>query len=291
MLNNPSFLPQLLAIEPVAFKLFGWPVYWYGVIIGLAMLLAITLASREIKRKGFDEEFILDMVMWAIPIGFIGARLYYVIFEWDYYRQNLGEIIQIWQGGIAIYGGVIAGAITVYFFSKYHGIKPAFITDVVAPYLLLAQAIGRWGNFVNQEAHGTEVTGDFLTNGLHLPDFIVQGMYIDGAYFHPTFFYESVWNVICVIFLLTLRRREKTLRLGETTLLYIMLYALGRFFIEGLRTDSLYIGSLRVSQGLSVLLFVTAIALFAWLRMKKSQPYYSEFNGPFKKKIKRKQVE
>ena len=140
-----QFILQGLAntINPVAFHLFGWPVYWYGVIIGGAILLAITLASREMRRKGFNDDFVLDLMIWAIPIGFLGARLYYVIFEWPYYLAHPTEIFAIWQGGIAIYGGVIAGALTVYFYSKYRGFSPYFILDLAAPYLLLAQSIGR----------------------------------------------------------------------------------------------------------------------------------------------------
>ncbi|AMC01730.1 prolipoprotein diacylglyceryl transferase [Aerococcus viridans] len=272
---------NIAAIDPVAFDIFGWPIRWYGIFIGAAILLALTFASRDFRRKGWDEEFILDSAVWTILIGFIGARVYYVLFELDYYLQNPGEILQIWNGGIAIYGGVIAGGLTLYFYAKSKKMDPLFVTDTVAPYLLLAQAIGRWGNFVNQEAHGGEVTLEFLQDTLHLPQFIVDGMHIDGAYYHPTFLYESVWNILGVAVLLFVRSRNKTLRIGDTTLLYLIWYPFGRFFIEGLRTDSLWWGPFRVSQVLSAVLFIGALLIFAARRMNdKYYEYYSEHNGP-----------
>ncbi|MCZ0717486.1 prolipoprotein diacylglyceryl transferase [Aerococcus kribbianus] len=282
MLNFQSIFSHIAAIDPVAFRFFGWPIYWYGIIIGLAIFLGISLAGRELKKKGFDEDIILDMMVWAIPLGFLGARLYYVIFEWDYYQQNLGEILAIWNGGIAIYGGVIAGGLTAYFYAKRRQINPIFILDVAAPYLLLAQAMGRWGNFINQEAHGGPVSEDFLRNTLHLPNFIVEGMHIDGVFYQPTFLYESLWNFLGVAFLLVLRGRDKTLKLGETSLLYLLWYSFGRFFIEGLRTDSLYIGPLRVSQVLAGILVLLSLALIIYRRKQDHTPlpYYSEIEGP-----------
>lgn len=272
---------NIAAIDPVAFDIFGWPIRWYGIFIGAAILLALTFASRDFRRKGWDEEFILDAAVWTILIGFIGARAYYVLFELDYYLQNPGEILQIWNGGIAIYGGVIAGGLTLYFYAKSKKMAPLFVTDTVAPYLLLAQAIGRWGNFVNQEAHGGEVTFEFLQDTLHLPQFIVDGMHINGAYYHPTFLYESVWNILGVVVLLFVRSRNKTLRIGDTTLLYLIWYSFGRFFIEGLRTDSLWWGPFRVSQVLAAVLFIGALLIFAARRMNdKYYEYYSEHNGP-----------
>ncbi|OYQ67506.1 prolipoprotein diacylglyceryl transferase [Aerococcus sp. 1KP-2016] len=272
---------NIAAIDPVAFSIFGWPIRWYGIFIGAAILIALTLASRDFRRKGWDEEFILDAGMWSILIGFIGARIYYVLFELDYYLQNPGEILQIWNGGIAIYGGVIAGGLTLYLYSKSKKMDPLFVTDTVAPYLLLAQGIGRWGNFVNQEAHGGEVAESFLRDTLHLPNFIVEGMNIDGVYYQPTFLYESVWNFIGVAVILFLRSRKETLRIGETTLLYLIWYSFGRFFIEGLRTDSLMFGPFRVSQVLAGLLFIAGIFIFMSRRLNdKHYDYYSEHNGP-----------
>lgn len=252
--------------NPVAFNLFGIPVHWYGIIIAVAMVLAIELISREFKRKDFGDDIGYDAALWVIPIGFIGARIYYVLFEWEYYSQHLGEIIQIWNGGIAIYGGVIAGTLAMLLYAKRKKFPFFLLTDVATPYLLMAQGIGRWGNFVNQEAHGGPVSQDFLSNTLHLPQFIVDNMQIDGTYYHPTFLYESLWNFLGVVLLLLVRHKKQDLKLGETTFLYLIWYAFGRFFIEGLRTDSLYWGPIRVSQALSMVLFVAGIALIIWRR-------------------------
>lgn len=262
-------------IDRVAFSFGPFTVYWYGVIIGAAMLLGISLANREGKRRGLGEDTVTDMTMWAIPIGFLGARIYYVLFEWPYYAQNPLEIFAIWEGGIAVYGGLIAGGLTVYWYTKKKGIPVALVLDVLAPYVLLAQSIGRWGNFVNQEAHGGEVTRTFLEN-LYLPEFIINQMQINGVYYHPTFLYESLWSLLGFIVIITLRNRKGLLRQGEVALSYVIWYSVGRFFIEGMRTDSLWLGNfLRVSQGLSLLLFVGAIAIWVYRRRDyPSPPYY-----------------
>src|SRR5699024_981806 len=265
------------AIDPVAFSFGAFTVYWYGVIIAVAMSLAVTLGSREGKKRGFKEDTVLDMLFWAIPIGFIGARLYYVLFKWEYYIQNPLEIVAIWKGGIAIYGGLIAGSIAVYWYTKKKDIPLALILDVLAPYVLLAQSIGRWGNFMNQEAHGGAVTRAFLEN-LHLPEFIINQMQINGVYYHPMFLYESLWSLLGFIVLIILRNQKDLLKQGEVVLSYIIWYSAGRFFIEGMLTDSLWIGDfLRVSQGLSLLLFVGAIGI--WMYRRRNHPpkaYYLE---------------
>ncbi|MCI3028349.1 prolipoprotein diacylglyceryl transferase [Desemzia sp. C1] len=264
-------------IDRVAFSFGPFTVYWYGIIIGVAMLLAISLASKEGKKRGFEEDTLIDMALWAIPIGLIGARIYYVLFEWDYYIQNPLEIIAIWNGGIAIYGGLIAGGLTVYWYAKKKEIPVALMLDVLAPYVLLAQAIGRWGNFINQEAHGGEVTRTFLEN-LYLPDFIINQMQINGVYYHPTFLYESLWSLLGFGLIIFIRNRKGLLRQGEVALSYVIWYSVGRFFIEGMRTDSLWIGDLlRVSQGLSLLLFIGAIGI--WIYRRRDYPaksYYLE---------------
>ena len=264
-------------INRVAFSFGPFTVYWYGIIIGVAMLLAISLASKEGKKRGFEDDTLIDMALWAIPIGLIGARIYYVLFEWDYYIQNPREIIAIWNGGIAIYGGLIAGGLTVYWYAKKKGIPVSLMLDVLAPYVLLAQAIGRWGNFINQEAHGGEVTRTFLEN-LYLPEFIINQMQINGVYYHPTFLYESLWSLLGFGLIIFIRNRKGLLRQGEVALSYVIWYSVGRFFIEGMRTDSLWIGDLlRVSQGLSLLLFIGAIGI--WIYRRRDYPaksYYLE---------------
>ena len=208
-----NVLEMVSAINPIAFEIGGLQVRWYGIIIAFAIYLATTLADKEATRKGYRKEFIIDLVFWAVPLGFVGARLYYILFEWQYYFANPSEIIQIWHGGIAIYGGVIAGAATVYWFAKKEKVSFALLLDILAPVVLLAQAIGRWGNFTNQEAHGEAVTRAFL-EGLHLPTFIIEQMHIDGVYYHPTFLYESLWSFVGVLILFYLRRR-KGIKVGE----------------------------------------------------------------------------
>ncbi len=266
---------QLGAIDPIAFSLGGLSVHWYGVIIASAVLLAIFLGTNESEKRGIKGDDIIDMMLWALPISIIGARIYYVIFEWRYYIQHPAEIIAIWNGGIAIYGGLIAGGLTVYWFTKKRGLPFWLVLDIAAPSVIIAQAIGRWGNFVNQEAHGEATTKAFL-EGLHIPDFIVNNMNIEGVYYQPTFLYESLWNVLGFILLLILRRRKNLLKRGEVALSYVLWYSFGRFFIEGLRTDSLMLAqTIRVSQLLSILLFVGAILLWIYRRKKYSEnPYY-----------------
>ncbi|MGX7419054.1 prolipoprotein diacylglyceryl transferase [Carnobacterium gallinarum] len=266
---------QLGAIDPIAFSLGGLSVRWYGVIIASAVLLAIFLGTNESEKRGIKSDDIIDMMLWALPISIIGARLYYVAFELPYYLKNPAEIIAIWNGGIAIYGGLIAGGLTVYWFTRKRGLNFWLVLDIAAPSVIIAQAIGRWGNFVNQEAHGEATTKAFL-EGLHLPAFIINNMQIDGIYYQPTFFYESMWNVLGFILLLILRRRKGLLKRGEVAFSYVLWYSFGRFFIEGMRTDSLLIGNtIRVSQILSIVLFVGALVLWIYRRKKYPEnPYY-----------------
>ena len=267
----------LSVIDPVAISIGPIKIYWYGIIIALAMLIGISLATKEAKKLGLEEDTMVDMALWAIPIGFIGARLYYVLFKWDYYIQNPSEIIAIWNGGIAIYGGLIAGGLAVYWFARRKKMTLTLLLDILAPSVLLAQSIGRWGNFINQEAHGGAVSRQFLET-LYLPEFIIEQMNINGTYYHPTFLYESLWSLLGFILLIILRNQKGLLRRGEVALSYVIWYSFGRFFIEGMRTDSLWIGYImRVSQMLSLVLFISAIILLVYRRRDyPSKPFYSE---------------
>lgn len=260
-------------LDPVAIQMGSLSVKWYGVIIASAVVIALLLALSEANKRKMDKEIIVDLLIWAIPISIISARIYYVIFEWDFYKNNLGEIIKIWHGGIAIYGALIGAVLTAIIFSRVKKISFWQLADVVAPSLIIAQAIGRWGNFMNQEAHGAETTRAFLER-LHLPDFIINQMFIDGIYYQPTFLYESLWNVLGFILLLIIRRTK--IRSGELFLSYVIWYSFGRFFIEGMRTDSLMWGDFRVSQVLSLLLIVLSIGLIIYRRLKMNLPYYME---------------
>ncbi|MBU8908655.1 prolipoprotein diacylglyceryl transferase [Desertibacillus haloalkaliphilus] len=251
-------------LSPIAFELGPLTVHWYGLIIAFGAFLGYLLATRESVKRGLPKDTFADLLIWALPIAILSARLYYVIFRWDYYAAHPEKILAIWEGGLAIHGGVIGGVITAYIFAKRRNISIWKLLDITAPSLLLGQAIGRWGNFMNQEAHGGPVTREFL-EGLMLPEFIINQMYIDGVYYHPTFLYESIWNILGVILLLYLRRVN--LRQGEIFLSYLIWYSVGRFFIEGLRTDSLMIADLlRTAQVMSLVLIIGAIILWFYRR-------------------------
>lgn len=259
---------KMMAIDPIAIKIGPLTVAWYGIIIVVGMMLAIYLTTKEADKRDVSEDFIIDTAFWTIPIGIIGARLYYVLFELNVYLNDPIRIFYIWEGGLAIYGGIIAGFLTFYYRSQKENFPILLLTDIVTPYLLLAQGIGRWGNFVNQEAHGGEVTRQFLEK-LMLPEFIIEGMNIGGTYYHPTFLYESVWSLIGVAVILLIRNREKLLLRGEATSAYLIWYGIGRLFIEGMRTDSLYLGTFRVSQIVSVVIILLGIGLILYQRFYK----------------------
>ncbi|MDM5451449.1 prolipoprotein diacylglyceryl transferase [Peribacillus simplex] len=252
-------------LNPIAIDLGPIQVHWYGLIIGFGVLLGLIIALRESERRGLDKETFTDMILFAVPIAIICARIYYVIFQWEYYSQNPGDIIKIWNGGIAIHGALIGAVLTAIIFAKVKKVSFWKLADIAAPSLLLGQAIGRWGNFMNQEAHGGEISRSFLEN-MHLPDFIINQMYINGTYYHPTFLYESIWNIVGVIILLSLRKVN--LRRGELFLTYVIWYSIGRFYIEGMRTDSLMLTeSLRIAQVISIVLIVVAVVLVVYRRV------------------------
>ncbi|MER2131395.1 MAG: prolipoprotein diacylglyceryl transferase [Carnobacterium inhibens] len=277
------------AIDPIAFSFGSLDVYWYGIIIATGIFAAIFLSTREAEKRGIEGDHIVDMALWAIPLAFIGARLYYVLFELGYYLEHPSQIIAIWNGGIAIYGGLIAGGLTVYWYTKKKGIPIWLMLDILAPNVLLAQAMGRWGNYMNQEAHGGEVTRSFLEN-LFLPDFIINQMEINGVYYHPTFLYESLWSLLGFILIVVLRNKKHLLRQGEVALSYVLWYSFGRFFIEGLRTDSLWLFDfIRISQALSLLLFVAALSVWIYRRRDYPPvPYYLDGMNQQKKNVKTK---
>lgn len=249
-------------IEPlnrVAISIGPFTIYWYGLIIGIGILLGYIFATREGERLGVSKDLFADLLIWAIPIAIICARLYYVAFEWDFYGKNPVNIIKIWEGGLAIHGGLIGAVLTGIIFARVKKVSFWKLADIAAPSIILGQAIGRWGNFMNQEAHGEEVSRLFLEN-LHLPEFIINQMYIDGAYYHPTFLYESLWNIVGFILLILLRKVN--LRRGELFLTYLIWYSVGRFFIEGMRTDSLMIGEqLRAAQTISITIIMAALII------------------------------
>ncbi len=267
------------ALNPIAFNLGGIQVHWYGIIIASAVVLATILAVQEAKRRRIDPDSIYDLILWALPVAIITARMYYVIFEWGYYQNHVDEIVRVWDGGIAIYGALIGAGIVVYLFCSANWIPVWLMLDIIAPVLIMAQGIGRWGNFMNQEAFGRITSLTFLQS-LHLPHFIIQQMLIDGAYRQPTFLYESLWDILGFIVLMSLRHKKHLFKQGEVFLSYVIWYAFGRFFVEGMRTDSLMLLGIRVSQWLSVILFIGAIGILVFRRksMRERLPDYLEGN-------------
>ena len=224
-----------------------------------------------------QESAIFRLSCYQIIFGIIGARIYYVIFNFSYYSNNLLEIFAIWNGGLAIHGGIIAGVLTVLFFAKKYHLNFLKLLDMAAPSLILAQAIGRWGNFFNGEAHGIATTYTELKN-LLIPEFVIDGMNIGGVYYLPTFYFESLWCLLGFIILLIIRRL-KYIKVGATTCIYLMWYSLGRFFIEAMRTDSLMLGGFKVAQIVSFLLFIVGIlGLMIQSRKGKFEDLYSEPN-------------
>ncbi|MGZ9586943.1 prolipoprotein diacylglyceryl transferase [Paenibacillus marinisediminis] len=227
-----------MLLDPIAFKIGPLSVYWYGLILGLGALAGLLLAIQRGKRFGLSSDFFIDILLVGFPSALIGARAYYVAFKWDDYKDNLLDIFAIWEGGIAIYGALIGAVIGAFIYLRIKGYSFWRIADICAPSLLLGQAIGRWGNFVNQEAYGGPVSESFLRDTLNLPDFIVNQMNVNGIFHHPTFLYESIWNIVGVVLLIVISRLPKV-RSGEVFMSYLIWYSVGRFFIEGLRTDSL----------------------------------------------------
>lgn len=243
-------------MDRVLFSIGKIKIYWYSVTMLIAVLVGIFLTLKESKKQGIYA-FMTDLIMYIIIYGIIGARMYYVIFNFDVYRDDLLSIFKIWEGGIAIYGAIIGGFIAIVQFSKRRNQSIKKITDTIVPGLILAQAIGRWGNFFNSEAHGGIVSLEFL-NTLHLPNFVINGMYIQGNYYHPTFLYESVWCVLGFLILILIRKLIKR-KEGIITYIYFIWYGIGRVFIESLRTDSLYVGNYRISQIVSLILILVGI--------------------------------
>ena len=249
MLGDFSFNP------PSCFSLFGLNIYYYGVIIALGFILAMVYCSRNSRDFGIKSDDFFDLMLWIIPCCIIGARLYYVLFNLDHYLADPGQIFAIRDGGLAIYGGIIVGVIVIIFVSRHKKIPIPAMLDLAVFGLLIGQILGRWGNFMNREAFGAE-TEIFCRMGLTAPD----GSTI---YVHPTFLYESLWNLAGLIFLIVWTKKGHRKYDGQCTLIYFFWYGLGRAWIEGLRTDSLYIGStnIRVSQALSIVLVLISLIL------------------------------
>ena len=246
-------------MDRIAIDLGFFEIYWYSITMFLGVLAGIIVAYIEIKRKKIDINKFSNMAFYAILFGFIGARIYYCLFNLDYYLSNPLEIIMVWHGGLAIHGGIIGSIIAILIYCKKNELHFFEMLDICAPALIIGQIIGRWGNFFNSEAHGGVVAKSFLES-LHLPKCIIDGMYINGNYYHPTFLYESLLNLVCFIILMVLRR-NKDIKIGVITGIYLIWYGVVRIFIEELRTDALMLGSIKMAQLLSLVLIVVGIIL------------------------------
>lgn len=241
-------------MDPVAFRIFNVEIRWYGILMAAGMFIASMLLLHLAQKKGYNKDTIYDFILVIIPSAVVAARLWYVLFNLDYYLSRPASIINVREGGLAIQGGVIGGVIAGYIFSRVKKLDFWDLADMVAPGLILAQAIGRWGNYANGEAHGG-------------PTDLPWAIVVDGVKVHPTFLYESLWNLLVFGILLWVMRRQKFK--GQIFLLYGILYSIGRFFIEGMRTDSLMIGSLRTAQVLAVITVVGFSILYYYKQRRK----------------------
>lgn len=242
-------------MDRVAFTIFGIDVMWYGILMATGMILGTLIAIKEAERVGITEDDVLNLAIFAIPCGVLGARLYYVIFNWSYYSQEPSQILNFRGGGMAIHGALIGGILAGIVYTKLKKINFFKMADIALIGMPLAQAIGRWGNFINGEAHGG-------------PTSLPWGIMVDGAKVHPTFLYESIWDFGLFIFLWMFRKKKKYE--GQIAIYYIILYSLGRFFVEGLRTDSLMIGPLRMAQVISLIGVVGGIIAHIYLSKKNN---------------------
>ena len=241
-----------------SFNIFGFTLHFYSLCILVGVVLAYIIITKEAKKIKIDSDFISNTIIYGLLIGIIGARVYYVIFNLNYYINYPDEILKIWHGGLAIHGGIIAAAIFVYLYSKKYKENYIRLLDVILPGVILAQAIGRWGNFFNQEAYGIKVSKELLQKML-IPKFVIKGMFINGQYYLPMFYIESI---VCILgFIIILIIRKKSNKIGLISGFYFIWYGLFRFIIEYFRTDSLMLGNIKMAMLVSVLSIIIGIIL------------------------------
>ncbi|MEG2881358.1 MAG: prolipoprotein diacylglyceryl transferase [Christensenella sp.] len=268
------------------FGISGLDIAWYGILIACGIVAGVALAVHEAKRRGYTAELLVDFMILALPLAIIGARLYYVAFEWGYYSEHPEEIIAVWNGGIAIYGAIIGGVIAAIILSKWRKFPLGRLLDVCAPGLILGQAIGRWGNFVNQEAFGQIVTNpnlQFFPYAVFISERDTGTEMIINQWVQATFFYESMWDIAMMVLLLFYARRAK--HDGNVFAMYLIGYGIGRFWIEGLRVSTLQVGGIAVSQLLSLVLI--AVGLIYILVMRKKNKANVLYEGRYCKDFKK----
>lgn len=262
-------------MNPVLFDFGIISIRWYSIFILLGMLFGGTIVMKEAKKWGLSENFIVNLFFYTIIFSLIGARLYYVAFNLDYYLANPIDIIKVWEGGLAIHGGILFGVITIFIYCKKYKVSVSLMYDIIVPGLILGQAIGRWGNFFNSEAYGSATTYETLKS-FFIPDFIIKGMNINGTYYHPTFLYESLLCLLGFIIILFIRKRKRT-KVTNITSFYLIWYGISRGFIEVLRTDSLMLGNYKVAILVSILLVLIGIIMF--IVNLKSNNIYSNYSN------------
>ena len=248
---------------------------WYSVIMLVAILSASYVILKEAKKKGFTEDFLNNLFFYTIICAIIGARLYYVAFNFHEYQNDLLGIFRIWEGGLAIHGGIIGGLLFITFYTKKYKVNELLLLDIIVVGLILGQIIGRWGNFMNGEAYGPITTYQTLKS-LFIPEFIIEGMKINGIYYHPTFLYESLLNVIGLIILLIIRKQKYT-KVGELTGTYLIWYGIVRFLIEILRQDALMLGPIKIAQLVSIIMIIIGlIMIIKAKRISRFENLYKE---------------
>ena len=252
-------------------------IYWYSFFILMGVIVGYKLAINESQKFKIPKDYMINYFFYVLIFGLLGARAYYVIFNFAEYQNNLLDIFKVWEGGLAIHGGIIAGILVTLVYTKKYKIPFFRIVDIMVISLIIGQCIGRWGNFFNGEAHGPATTLSFLQS-LHLPKFIIDGMDINGTYYQPTFLYESIGCLIGFILLILIRKR-KNLILGDLTSIYLIWYGIIRFFIEGLRTDSLLFVNLKAAQLVSIIMIICGILIIVLTRcITKYRKYYHKIN-------------
>lgn len=264
-------------MDRVALDLGPIQIYWYSIFVFLGLAIASILIFKEARKRNIDEDFLVNLIFNTIIFGLLGARIYYVLFNLPYYISNPIEIFAIWNGGLAIHGGIFAALAFIIIYCRKHEVNCIQILDIFVVGLIIGQAIGRWGNFFNGEAYGQITTLQELQEQ-QIPNFIIKGMYILGEYRQPTFFYESVWCLSGFLAMLIIRR-YKYLKRGQLTGFYLFWYGIGRFLIESLRTDSLMLGPLKIAQVVSIIFILVGIFLFLYNIFKsneKDKRLYSE---------------
>lgn len=269
-------------MNPYVYKIGNFGIRWYSLLILIGVIIGIRMLEKEGQRFNINKDFLFNLAFWTIIIGILGARIYYVIFNFNLYKNDIFSIFKIWEGGLAIHGGIIAGVITIALYCKKYKMQFLRITDLCIAPLLLAQALGRWGNFFNGEAHGAATSLAHLKS-LHIPEFIIKGMNISGIYYEPTFLYESIFCLVGFIIILIVRR-GKYIKIGMQTALYLMYYSVIRFFIESMRTDSLMLGGFKVAQIVSILLFLTGLIMLMMISRKSK--FEDLYNNVYKNDMK-----